>query len=103
MALTNRGQSISADELETCLTPVRKIREELGHDRMEIAVEFHGYWNLPTAIKIARALEPYNVMWLEEMMPQDNLAAYGTLAQSTSLPLCLSERLLTRWARYFVR
>ena len=96
VALKNRGQSISADELETCLTPVRKIREELG-EGMEIAVELHGYWNLPTAIKIARALETYNVMWLEEMMPQDNLAAYGTLARSTSLPLCLSERLLTRW------
>jgi len=36
-------------------------------------------------------------MWLEEMLPQDNLAAYAELARSTSLPLCLSERLMTRW------
>jgi L-alanine-DL-glutamate epimerase-like enolase superfamily enzyme len=36
-------------------------------------------------------------MWLEEMLPQDNLAAYAELAQATCLPLCLSERLMTRW------
>ena len=31
------------------------------------------------------------------MLPQDNLAAYRELADSTSLPLCLSERLMTRF------
>ena len=95
-ALKNRGQSISSAEMEECLTPLRKIRDDLG-EQMEIAVEFHGYWNLPSAIKIARALEPLGVMWLEEMLPQDNLAAYRTLADNTSLPLCISERLMTRW------
>jgi galactonate dehydratase len=96
VARKNRGQSISSDEMEQCLAPVRKIREALG-DRMQIAMEFHGFWNLPSAIKIARALEPYDVMWLEEMLPQDNLAAYAVLAQEVSQPLCLSERLATRW------
>jgi L-alanine-DL-glutamate epimerase-like enolase superfamily enzyme len=64
---------------------------------MEVAMEFHGYWNLPCAIRIAQALEPYAPMWLEEMLPQDNLAAYRELAGSTRLPLCLSERLMTRF------
>jgi galactonate dehydratase len=36
-------------------------------------------------------------MWLEEMLPQDNLAAYRELGLSTRTPLCLSERLMTRW------
>ena len=36
-------------------------------------------------------------MWLEEMLPQDNMAAYRELAEATRLPLCLSERLMTRW------
>jgi L-alanine-DL-glutamate epimerase-like enolase superfamily enzyme len=92
----NRGQYISKDEMEQCLTPLRKIREALGEE-MQIAVEFHGFWNLPCAIKIAEALEPYKVMWLEEMLPQDNLAAYAVLAQKVRQPLTISERLLTRW------
>jgi len=95
-ALKNGGQFITGAELEHCLAPVRKIRDTVGAD-IEIAMEFHGYWNVPSAIKIARALEPYGVMWLEEMLPQDNLAAYRTLKDETSIPLILSERLMTRW------
>jgi len=34
---------------------------------------------------------------LEEMLPQDNLTAYKLLANTTHLPLCLSERLMTRY------
>ncbi|MDQ6700810.1 MAG: mandelate racemase/muconate lactonizing enzyme family protein [Acidobacteriota bacterium] len=90
------GQFITADQIRQGLEPLRLIREEFG-DSMDIAMEFHGYWNLPCAIKIAQACEPFAPMWLEEMLPQDNLSAYRELAQSTRLPLCVSERLMTRY------
>lgn len=96
VALKNRGQYLTREDLEEGLAPVRQIREAVG-DQVEIAMEFHGYWNLPCAVQIARALEPYRPIWLEEMLPQDNLAAYALLARETSLPLCLSERLMTRF------
>jgi galactonate dehydratase len=95
-ALRNKGQYITPAEMEDCLRPVRQIRDAVG-DRVELAMEFHGYWNLPSAVKIARALEPYNILWLEEMLPQDNLAVYRRLKDETSIPLVLSERLMTRW------
>jgi galactonate dehydratase len=91
------GNYISAEQLRRGMEPLRLIREEFG-DSVEVAIEFHGFWNLPSAKKIAAALEPYKPMWLEEMLPQDNLAAYAELADSTSIPLCVSERLMTRWA-----
>jgi len=78
------------------IRPIRQIREALG-ESMQIMVEFHGFWNLPCAVEIAHALEPYHVTWLEEMLPQDNMAAYETLARQVKQPLCISERLLTRW------
>jgi len=90
------GQYITPDQLREGLQPLVQIREELG-DSVEVAMEFHGYWSLPAAQQIARALEPLRPMWLEEMLPQDNLAAYRELAASTTLPLCLSERLMTRY------
>ncbi len=96
VARQNHGQFITGGQMAQAIEPIRLIREEFG-DSMEIAVEFHGFWNLPSAIKIAQALEPYQPMWLEEMLPQDNLGAYAQLAGATSLPLCLSERLMTRW------
>src|SRR5579871_30855 len=96
VAIRNRGQSITAAEIAEASAPIRKIRDAVG-DRMQIMVEFHGFWNLPCAIEIAHALEPYNVAWLEEMLPQDNMAAYEVLARQVKHPLCISERLLTRW------
>jgi L-alanine-DL-glutamate epimerase-like enolase superfamily enzyme len=95
-ALQNQGQFITPAQLQECLKPVQRIREAVG-DSMEIAMEFHGYWNLPSAIRIAQALEPYSILWLEEMLPQDNLQAYRQLASETRIPLCLSERLMTRY------
>ena len=96
VARRTMGQSISNDEVAEGLGPVRQIREAFGN-RMQIMMEFHGLWNLPCAVKIAKALEPWDVAWLEEMLPQDNVAAYRTLASRVTQPLCLSERLFTRW------
>jgi galactonate dehydratase len=75
MAKETGGQYITPDQIRRGIEPLRLIREEFG-DSMEVAMEFHGYWNLPSAIRIAQALEPFAPMWLEEMLPQDNLAAY---------------------------
>lgn len=96
IAKETRGQFITAEQLRRCAEPLRKIRAEFGDD-IDIAMEFHGFWNLPSAIRIAQELEELRPMWLEEMLPQDNLAAYAELAAATSLPLCVSERLMTRW------
>lgn len=96
VALRLRGERLSQQGLQEGMEPLRLIRQELG-DAIAVAMEFHGYWHLPDAIRIAKALEPYDPMWLEEMLPQDNLAAYRELASATCLPLTISERLMTRW------
>jgi galactonate dehydratase len=95
--IVNGGCYITPGQMKEGLEPLRLIREEFG-DSIEVAMEFHGYWNLPSAIAIARACEPYRPMWLEEMLPQDNLRSYAELARATTLPLTISERLMTRYA-----
>lgn len=96
IALKNNGQFITRQQMHEGLRPLKLIKDEFGEE-MEVAMEFHGYWNLHCAIQIAQACEEFEPMWLEEMLPQDNLAAYAELAATTSLPLCVSERLMTRW------
>lgn len=90
------GNYITAAQMRQGLSGLEAIRREFG-DSIDVAMEFHGYWSLPCAMEIAHALEPLAPMWLEEMLPQDNMAAYRELANSTRLPLCLSERLMTHW------
>ncbi|HEX4485435.1 MAG TPA: mandelate racemase/muconate lactonizing enzyme family protein [Terriglobales bacterium] len=96
VAIRNRGQSITSAEMAEAIAPVQRIREAVGN-QMQIMMEFHGFWNVPCAIQIAQALEPYDITWLEEMLPQDNIAAYEVLARQVKQPLCISERLMTRW------
>ncbi|HYL81451.1 MAG TPA: enolase C-terminal domain-like protein, partial [Candidatus Acidoferrum sp.] len=55
------GQHITPAQLEQGLAPFRQIRQAVG-DRMEIAVELQSRWNLPSAIRIAAALEEVRPM-----------------------------------------
>ena len=41
--------------------------------------------------RIARALEPYDILWLEEIMPPDNPEAFVRIKSATKVPLCQSE------------
>ena len=91
-----RGNSISQEDLKKGVAVFEKIRAAVG-DKMEIALEGHGCWNLPTAIKIAHALEPYHPWWLEDVIPNDNVTALQQLRAATRIPLCISERLFTRY------
>lgn len=97
LAAAGDGQHLTPAELEQGVGPVRRIRERVG-TAMEIAIELHCKWSLPAAIQIARALEPYQILWLEDALtpePADDLAR---LVSETSVPICASERLFTRYA-----
>ena len=59
-------------------------------------VELHGLWTLPPALRIAEALKPYDVAWLEEPIRFNELDAMAELARHTSIPIAASERLATR-------
>ncbi|OGO31278.1 MAG: hypothetical protein A2Z16_13750 [Chloroflexi bacterium RBG_16_54_18] len=87
---------LSKADLQKGLSFVADIRKAVG-DKMEIAIEGHARWNLTEAAKIARALEPYGILWLEEMIPPDNPESYARLKAETTIPLCVSERLFTRF------
>ena len=91
------GSYISSADLNTALEPFRKIRRAVGGD-MEIMVEFHSLWNLPAAMRIARALEEFEPFWFEDPLKADNLDALAVYAAATRVPTTLSETLATRWS-----
>ena len=91
-AQRNAHQYITQQDIDQALEPVRKLRDTFGNE-IEIAIEFHSNWNLTSAIRIARALEPYRPMWLEDMLLPGNPNQYRELALATSLPLTIGERM----------
>ncbi len=90
------GQRITPAEIEAGLTPVRQIRDALG-ERMEIGIECHFRWNRASMERIARALEPYDILFLEDVMHAVFPAEIKALSQKTSIPIVGSELLMTRW------
>ena len=102
LAQATDGQSLTPKELDMALKPIRDIRDAVGMD-MQIANDGHGKWTLPVAIRIAQAMEPYEIMWQEDLMPLLNPDALARLQAATKTPVCISERLLTRWQlRHFI-
>ncbi|GIS30663.1 MAG: hypothetical protein Ct9H90mP2_10460 [Dehalococcoidia bacterium] len=73
----NDGNMIDLDELSQGTEPFRLIREKLKN-KMEVMLELHSFWNLPSAIRIAKSVEKYNPFWIEDPIPMDN---FDTLAQ----------------------
>jgi L-alanine-DL-glutamate epimerase-like enolase superfamily enzyme len=94
-AEASNGARITAADLDKALEPFAKIRSAVGN-RMEIMVELHGLWTLPPALRIAEALKPYDVAWLEEPIRFSELDAMAELARHTRIPIAASERLATR-------
>jgi galactonate dehydratase len=94
-AEASHGTRISLAELDKALEPFQKIRAAVGRE-MEIMVELHGLWTLPPMLRIAEALRPYDVAWLEEPIRYNELDALAELARHTPIPIAASERLASR-------
>jgi galactonate dehydratase len=95
-AIENQGLFITAEQMKKAVEPFEKIRKAVG-DRMEIMVEFHSLWNLPTAKKIAKALEPYSPTWFEDPIRMNSPQALAEYARSTDVWVCASETLGSRY------
>jgi L-alanine-DL-glutamate epimerase-like enolase superfamily enzyme len=88
----NEGKHLSAGELDQALEPFRRIRSAVG-DRMDVMVEFHGLWNVPTAIKIVRAVEQFAPFWYEDPIAMDDAEVLAQVVGATSVPIAASETL----------
>jgi galactonate dehydratase len=75
---------------------VEALRIAVGED-VEIAWDAHGRLSPAMAIKLARALEPYNLWFLEEPAPPEDAKGLALVARSTSIPIATGERLFTKW------
>jgi L-alanine-DL-glutamate epimerase-like enolase superfamily enzyme len=95
-AQETQGLFITGEQMKTAIAPFEKIRRAVG-DKMEIMVEFHSLWNLPTAKKIAKALEPYSPTWYEDPIRMNSPQALAEYARSTDVWVCASETLGSRF------
>ena len=88
--------NISNAELDKALKCVSAVREAVGNE-VDLLIEGHGRFNIPTSIKIAKELEQFKPMFFEEPVPPDNLDALKSVKDKSPVAISAGERLYTRW------
>ncbi len=73
-----------------------EIRQMVGPN-VDVGVDFHGRCSPAMSIRLAKALEPYQPMFIEEPVLPENIDALVTVARSTTIPIATGERLFTKW------
>ncbi len=90
------GSMTRKDEREAAeLTAL--IRETVGPD-VEVLIDAHGRFDVPTAIRLCRTLEEAgDIDWFEEPCPPESLNALKQVREKISAPISWGERGHTKW------
>ena len=83
-------------EVDRMVSWVKHVRESIPKE-MELACDMHGRYDAATAKRVAKELEPFRLLWLEEVVPPENIDALVDIHHSTSTPIAAGENLYMRW------
>ncbi|WP_160724276.1 galactonate dehydratase [Bacillus sp. USDA818B3_A] len=86
----------SFNKIDRVLERVAAIREYCGND-LEIGIDFHGRVHKPMAKILAKELEQFRPMFIEEPVLPENNEALREIARATSIPIATGERMFSRW------
>ncbi len=75
---------------------IERVRAAQAED-MDVGLDFHGRVHRPLAKQLAKALEPMGLLFIEEPLLSENPEGLAQIAQLTSTPIALGERLYSRW------
>ena len=90
------GRQLSLEALDLCERFAKKLREAVGM-KADLLFGTHGQMTAAGAIRLAKRLEPYDPLWLEEPVPPDAPEEMAKVARATSIPIATGERLATKY------
>ena len=88
-------RQLSLEALDRSERYLKRIREAVG-SRADLLFGTHGQTTAAGAIRLAKRLEKYDPMWLEEPTPPENPLEMAAVARATSIPIATGERLTTK-------
>lgn len=89
------GHQPSMFDIEQSVAFCKAIRDAVGA-RADLLFGTHGQFSTGGAIRMAKAIEPYQPLWFEEPVPPENAAQMARVASATSIPVATGERLTTK-------
>jgi galactonate dehydratase len=88
--------TVGAKEMTHVINLIEGIRNALGYE-IDLAIDCHGQFDLPSAITLVKAIEPLRLLWLEEPVPAENIDALAQVRRSSSTVICTGENQYTRF------
>jgi L-alanine-DL-glutamate epimerase-like enolase superfamily enzyme len=86
---------VGQPSLEEDIERVAAVRRIIGPGRL-LMLDANQLWDLPGARRAARALSEFDIFWLEEPLPAEDLQAYARLRDAIDIPLAAGESLYTQ-------
>lgn len=83
-------------KIQTVSDRIAAIRDALGY-KLDIAVDFHGRVHKPMAKVLAKELDQFKLMFIEEPALPFNNEVLREVARHTSTPIATGERMYSRW------
>ncbi|MDV2582198.1 galactonate dehydratase [Alkalibacillus haloalkaliphilus] len=84
------------DKIDRVLERVSAVRDAVG-PYVGIGIDFHGRVHKPMAKILAKELEKYRLMFIEEPVLPENNEALRDIANHTATPIATGERMYSRW------
>ena len=69
---------------------VESVRERIGYE-VDLAFDCHWDYSVESAKRLAYELEPFDLMWLEDLIPPENTNAQIEVTKSTRTPIATGE------------
>jgi len=83
-------------KLDQAVARIGALRDAMGPD-FGIAVDFHGRLHKPMAKQLAKEIDSFHLMFIEEPVLSEHAEALKDIANHTATPIALGERLFSRW------
>jgi galactonate dehydratase len=84
------------DEIDHMIAKIAFTRENYPKN-FSLAVDMHARYDATTGKRVAKEVEPFKLMWLEEPVPPENIDAMRDIRESTKTPICCGENIYMRW------
>jgi len=84
------------NEIDHMVAKIGFTRENYPKN-IDLAVDMHARYDAPTGKRVAKEVEKFKLLWLEEPVPPENIDAMRDIRASTSTPICCGENIYMRW------
>jgi L-alanine-DL-glutamate epimerase-like enolase superfamily enzyme len=84
------GIEVTDKGIAAVIDYVRLVREAIGFE-LPLAMDHFGHIGINSAIRLGKALEQFNIAWLEDLVPWQCTELWSRITEAVHLPTCTGE------------